>query len=224
LGEVVAKKATPLAPSRCSGARSRVQQQRLDADNPDIGLTMWNLAEVLRMLGRCDELRPLVRRTLEIWEGSFGPEHEWTAWGLICLSEVRLAQGDAAEAVAGAERAAKILERLFGAAHSVLGSTLNLHGRALLAAGRHAESEPVLARALEIQSSLGAEGHAAVAATRALLGECRARLATAPRRPATIGIPAPLFAVSHLGVCVHRSCDGGRYVLLRAPKRLATGS
>jgi hypothetical protein len=94
---------------------------------------------------------------------------------------VRLAQGDAAEAIAGAERAARILERLFGAAHAVLASTLNLHGRALLAAAREAEAEPVLARALAIQSSLGTEGHAVAQATRAVLDECRARLAsTAP--------------------------------------------
>ena len=92
---------------------------------------------------------------------------------------MRLVQGDAAEASAAAERAARILERLFGAAHAVLGSTLNLHGRALLAAGRHAESEPVLARALEIQASLGAEHRAAAEATRVLLAQCQAKLAAA---------------------------------------------
>ena len=130
-----------------------------------------------RARARLDEAETLARRTLEIWERSFGAEHEWTAWGLISLSEVRLLQGDAAEAIAGAERAAKILEGLFGAAHAVLGSTLNLHGRALLAAGRYAESERVLARAFGIQASLGADGRAAAEATRGLLGECRAKLA-----------------------------------------------
>ena len=59
---------------------------------------MWHLAEALRGLERCDEAEPLARRTLEIWERSFGPDHEWTAWGLISLAETRLAQGDAAEA------------------------------------------------------------------------------------------------------------------------------
>ena len=181
LGEVLAKKGDAGAAEPLFRRALSVQQQRLEADNPDIGLTMWHLAEVLRTLERCDEAEALARRTLEIWERSFGPDHEWTAWGLISLSEVRLAQGDAAEAIAGVERAARIVERLFGAAHPVLGSTLNLHGRALLAAGRDAESEPVLARALEIQASLGAECHAAAQATRAVLGECRARLAsTAP--------------------------------------------
>ena len=181
LGEVLAKKGDADGAEPLFRRALSVQQQRLEADNPDIGLTMWNLAEVLRVLGRYDEAEALARRTLEIWERSVGAEHEWTAWGLISLSEVRLAQGDAAEASAGAERAAKILEHLFGRAHAVLGSTLNLHGRALLAGGRHAESEPVLARALEIQSSLGAEGRAAAEATRALLDECRAKLAaTAP--------------------------------------------
>ena len=178
LGEVLAKKGDALGAEPLFRRALALQQRQLDADNPDIGLTMWNLAEVLRALGRHREAETLARRTLEIWERSFGPEHEWTAWGLICLSEVRLALADAAEAIVAVARAATILERLFGGAHAVLGATLNLHGRALLAAGRDAEAEPVLARALEIQSSLGAECQREAEATRALLGACRAKLAS----------------------------------------------
>ena len=86
LGEVLAKKgdverrraAVPAGARRCSSSGSR-------PTTPTLGLTMWHLAEVLRVLERCDEAETLARRTLEIWEGSFGPEHEWTAWGLISL-------------------------------------------------------------------------------------------------------------------------------------------
>jgi tetratricopeptide (TPR) repeat protein len=143
---------------------------------------MWNLAEVLRGLGRFDEAETLVRRTLEMWEARFGPEHEWTAWGLICLAEVRLAQGDAEEAIGAAERAARVIERLFGKAHAVLGSTLDLHGRALLRAGRPADAQSVLASALEVHASLGAAGDAAAQATRALLDECRAGIGESEKR------------------------------------------
>ena len=154
------------------------QQRHLAADHPEAGLTMWHLAEALRVLRRFEEAESLARRTLEMWEGRFGAEHEWTAWGLVSLAEVRLAQGHAEESIDAAERAARIFERLFGAMHAAVGSTLNLHGRALLAVGREAESEPVLVRALAVQASLGTECQAAAETTRALLVECRARLAS----------------------------------------------
>src|SRR6185369_3883294 len=108
-----------------------IQQAQLAADNPELGLTMWHLGDALRMLDRFGEAEVLARRVLDIWEQSFGPEHDWTAWALISLAEVRLAQGDAGESIMAAQRAASIVERQFGATHAVLASTMNLHGRAL---------------------------------------------------------------------------------------------
>ena len=119
-----------------------MQQQRLAADNPDTGLTMWHLAEALRGLSRLDEAEPLARRTLEIWERHFGPDHEWTAWALISLSKIRLAQGDAAEAAGLAGRAAQILTLVFGPEHAEVGSTLKLQASALTASGKPAATEP----------------------------------------------------------------------------------
>jgi hypothetical protein len=87
-----------------------------------------------------------------------------------------LAQGDADEAIDGAERAARILQRLFGNEHAVLGATLNLHGRALLASGQSTAAEAVLLRALAIQSALAPHGNPATEATRALLAQSREAL------------------------------------------------
>ena len=119
---------------------------------------MWHLAETLRGLQRHDEAEPLARRALELWEASFGAEHEWTAWGLISLAEIRLAQGDAAEAAALAERAARVLLGVYGEQHAVLASTLVLQARALLALGDSANAEPLLVHALGIQRAAADEG------------------------------------------------------------------
>ena len=111
---------------------------------------MWHLAEILRGLQRSDEAEPLARRALQMWEASLGPEHEWTAWGLISLAEIRLAQGDGAGAAGMAERAAQVLQRVFGPEHAVLASTLALQARALLAQGEPVAAEPLLLRAIAI--------------------------------------------------------------------------
>ena len=135
---------------------------------------MWHLAETLRGLQRSDEAEPLARRTLQIWEASFGPDHEWTAWALISLAETRLAQGDAGEAAGLAERAASVLQRVFGAEHPVLASTLTLQARARLALDEPDSAEPLLLRALSIHGAATDDGEAAALAE-ALLADTRAR-------------------------------------------------
>ena len=109
-----------------------------------------------------------------MWEASFGPEHEWTAWALISLAETRLAQGDAAEAAELAERAAGVLQRVFGAEHPVLASTLTLQARALLAMDEPDTAEPLLLRALSIHGAARDDGEAAALAD-ALLADVHAR-------------------------------------------------
>ena len=80
--------------------------------------------------------RTLARRTLEIWEGRFGPDHEWIAWALISLSKIRLAQGDPTEAAGLAGRAAQILTVVFGPEHAEVSSTLKLQASALMASNK----------------------------------------------------------------------------------------
>ena len=118
-----------------------MQQRELSPEHPDTGLSMWHLAESLRACSATT--RPSRWRGVhcELWEASFGAEHEWTAWGLISLAEIRLAQGDAAEAATQAERAARVLLGVYGEQHAVLASTLVLQARALLARGDAADAE-----------------------------------------------------------------------------------
>ena len=127
-------------------------------------------------MNRHDEAETLARRSLEVWEASFGPDHEWTAWGLISLAETRLAQGAAAEAAALAERAVGIVQRVYGDEHPVLGSTLNLQGCALLAAGEPRAAAATLERSLDVQLRRAPDGNAATQATRGMLELARERL------------------------------------------------
>jgi tetratricopeptide (TPR) repeat protein len=115
---------------------------------------MWYLAETLRGMRRFDEAEPVARRTLEIWRAHFGMDHEWTAWGLISLAEIRLAQGDAREAAGLAECAVKALQNAFGPQHAVVASTLDLQGRALHALGDDGAAEPLFGQARAIQAAL----------------------------------------------------------------------
>jgi hypothetical protein len=103
---------------------------------------MWHLAEALRGLSRLGEAERLARRALEIWEGHFGPDHEWTAWALISLTKIRLARGDATEAAGLAGRAAQILTLVFGPEHAEVDSTLKLQASALMASSKPAATKP----------------------------------------------------------------------------------
>jgi len=132
----------------------------------------------LRRLDRCDEAESLARRALAIWESKLGPEHEWTAWGLISLAETCLAQGAAIEAATLAERAAGLVQGIYGPAHALMGSTLYLQARALLASGDALTAERLLARTGEIQA-LGATSEDEANALRTLLERTREQLAAA---------------------------------------------
>ena len=94
LGEVLAKKGDAgrgraAAPPRARGPAAKA----LDADNPET-----RVDDVAPGRGAA-RARPL-RRSRERWRGApsssgsaaSGTEHEWTAWGLISLAEVRLAR------------------------------------------------------------------------------------------------------------------------------------
>ena len=86
--------------------------------------------------------RRLARRALEIWEGHFGADHEWTAWALISLSKIKLARGDATEAAELAGRAAQILTLVYGPEHAEVGSTLKLQMSALMTSSKPRAAEP----------------------------------------------------------------------------------
>lgn len=65
---------------------------------------------------------------------------------VICLAEIRLARGDAAEAQVLAAQAAATLERAYGTGHEAVVSTLRLQARSLHALGRAADATALLQR------------------------------------------------------------------------------
>jgi tetratricopeptide (TPR) repeat protein len=116
--------------------------------------------------------------TLAMWESKLGPEHEWTAWGLISLAETRLAQGAAERG-----RTARRTGRRPGPGH--LRRDPCADGLDPVPAGSRAAdvgdalaAERLLARAIEIQAPLDATGDDVTKATQ-LLERTREKLAAA---------------------------------------------
>jgi hypothetical protein len=99
-----------------------------------------------------DEAEPMAREALRLWEASWGPEHEWTAWGLGTLAEIRLVRQDAAEALMLATSALAIHERNFGPGHAQVAATLRLLARAHAALGDSAQEQQLLQRVAAMQS------------------------------------------------------------------------
>ena len=63
-------------------------------------------------------------------QAAFGDDHEWVAWALGSLAQVRLARNDAAEAAALGRRAKPVFERNFGAGHARVAAMRLLEERA----------------------------------------------------------------------------------------------
>ena len=199
LSEVLDQEGRPgRAPSRCCAGRFRFSSNGSTVDNPDVGLTMWHLAEALRLLGRCGEAEALARRTLEIWEGCFGPEHEWTAWGLICLAEVRLGagrrrRGDRRRRARRADPSAPVRQGARGTRRDAEPARTRAARCGPARGGRSRAG----ARARAIQSALAPSGNPTTEATRALLAQSRAKLErrgepnTSERRRALREYPSP---------------------------------
>jgi hypothetical protein len=137
---------------------------------------MWHLAETLCALQRPDEAEPLARDALRIWEQALGADHEWTAWGLLCLAEVRLARDDAAEAERLAGRAAAALERAYGPGHPAVVTTLTLQARALLDLERAAQALALLQRSQEAHRQHGRADDDEARAIAGLLARAQAAL------------------------------------------------
>lgn len=53
----------------------RLRERRLEPDDPDLGVSLNNLAELYRATGRYAEAEPLFERALKITEAALGAEH-----------------------------------------------------------------------------------------------------------------------------------------------------
>lgn len=101
-------------------------------------------AAILDDLGRYDESEAIYRRTLVVFEESFGPAHYDVAATLHNLGAVVVAQGNYKEAEENYRRALSIKERLLGEDSPDVALTCANLGGLLTVLGRRSESVPLL--------------------------------------------------------------------------------
>ena len=125
----------------------------------NLALSLNNLAGLYRSQGRYEAAEPLYRRSLEIDEKVYGPDHPSTATSLNNLAALYRSQGRYEAAEPLYRRSLEIRERLLGADHPHTASSLNnlavLHGYQ----NRWGEAERLLLRALEIRVQKLGEVH-----------------------------------------------------------------
>ncbi|HSY41352.1 MAG TPA: tetratricopeptide repeat protein, partial [Polyangia bacterium] len=122
----------------------------LGPDQPDVGISLCNIAVHLDELGELSEAVAYGGRALEIAERGFGAEHPRTALVLSNYSEYLARSGRWDEATDAAARALAIFEREADPEGMFAFVSLTALGTAHLGAGRADEAIPLLERANRI--------------------------------------------------------------------------
>jgi len=136
----------------------QMTEKRCGADHPNTALSLNNLADLYRAMGRYPEAEPLFVRALSIAEKRCGANHPNTALSLNNLAELYRAMGRYPEAEPLFVRSLSICEQQLGANHP--NTALSLNNLALLygVMGRYPEAEPLFVRSLSIwEQQLGAD-------------------------------------------------------------------
>jgi tetratricopeptide (TPR) repeat protein len=116
----------------------------------DDAVLMSRLAMSLRELAEWTEAEPLMRRTLDIVEKSFGPQHPKVSAALNSLALLLEDTNRLAEAEPLLRRSLAIDERSPGSQTPEVAADLNNLAALLVATNRLAEAEPLMRRALAI--------------------------------------------------------------------------
>jgi len=56
----------------------QIREQQLGADHPATATSLWNLAALYYSLNRLDESKPLITRTVAIFDRTLGQDHPHT--------------------------------------------------------------------------------------------------------------------------------------------------
>ncbi len=99
--------------------------ERLGPENPDVIMTLHNLAELYRIQGKDAEAEPLFRRVLQMREQQLGPDHPYVSYPLIGLADLYREQGRYEEAEPLYLRALCIREQSLGSEHPEVTYVLN---------------------------------------------------------------------------------------------------
>lgn len=115
-------------------------------DGPEVATVTNNLAIVYETMGRLDEAEALLRRTVEVWRRSLGPEHANMARSLNNLAELYQITGQDDRSEAAYRQALAIAEKNAETFPQVLGNVLENYAKLLAELGRPAEAEELRAR------------------------------------------------------------------------------
>ena len=135
----------------------------LAQNDNDKAAVLNNYALLLKKTNRLSEAEPLMRRSLAIYEKSYGSEHPRVAAVLNNLAQLLQATNRLSEAEPLMRRSLAIDEKSYGSEHPDVARALNNLAELLQATNRLSEAEPLMRRSLAIyEKSYGSE-HPAVA-------------------------------------------------------------
>ncbi|PSB14494.1 tetratricopeptide repeat protein [filamentous cyanobacterium CCP2] len=137
--------------------------QRFGVSNPDVAISLDNLAGLYRSQGRYSEAEPLNLRALSIWEQQPGENHVSVATSFNNLAALYRSQGRYSEAEPLYLRALSIWEQRLGENHPDVATNLNNLAELYYAQKRYSEAEPLNLRALSIREQQLGENHPDVA-------------------------------------------------------------
>jgi tetratricopeptide (TPR) repeat protein len=117
-----------------------LKQRALGDDHWDVALSLGNVAERLRSLGRYEEALARNTEAIARLERALGPRHPEVALHLFNRGEIHLAQGQTELALADYQHALSIWQDALPADHQYLGYPLTGIGRALIQEGKDVAS------------------------------------------------------------------------------------
>jgi tetratricopeptide (TPR) repeat protein len=130
-----------------------------ETEDPDGAALIWHgLGLSLQAQGRLEDAGSCFLRAIAL-RSALSVAKESLAHSLSSLALVRLARGQAAEALADQRRALELLEAALPPSHPALARPLSNLAAIHVALGRPAEAEPSLRRALGIAASAFGEDH-----------------------------------------------------------------
>jgi len=124
---------------------------------------LYNLAKILSATNRLEEAEPMMRRTLQILDASFGEDHPNVAATLNDLSLLLTNTHRLAEAEPMMRRALQIYEDSYDKDHPHVAATLNNLATLLQDTNRLDEAEPMMRRALQIDEASSGKDHPKIA-------------------------------------------------------------
>jgi CHAT domain-containing protein/Tfp pilus assembly protein PilF len=140
-----------------------VARSTFGAEHPNYAKSLFDQANMYRLLGKYSESEPLHLQALAIREKALGPDHPDVAMSLNDLGMLAQVQGQYAKAEPLGKQALALLEKALGPDHPDVAGSLNNLALLYRVQGQYALAEPLYKRSLAIrEKSLGLD-HPSVA-------------------------------------------------------------